>query len=220
MWNDLRYGARVLRNDPGFTAAAALTLAVGIGLNATLFSIANFLLFKPIPAAEAHELVWIAGASSGDKPARQRFTLPDVLDFRAAQGVVSDVIAFAETPMAVRAGTGAVRAAGQVVTANYFTMLGVGAAEGRTLSAADDRSDGETPAVIGHALAQRLFGSARAAVDKSIEINGHPFRIIGVAARGFSGTDVLAPADICVPTLSGSAFASKVRTGQFVRSSA
>ena len=99
-------------------------------------------------------------------------------------------------------------------------MLGVGAAEGRTLSAADDRSDGETPAIIGHALAQRLFGSARAAVDKSIEINGHPFRIIGVAARGFSGTDVLAPADICVPTLSGSAFASKVRTGQFVRSSA
>lgn len=199
MWNDFRYGARVLRKNPGFTAAAAVTLAVGIGLNATLLSIINFLLFKPIPVANPHQLVWIAGASTGERRPRERFTLPDVLDFGAAQGVVSDVIAFADTRMAVRAGAAALRASGQVVTGNYFSVLGVAAAEGRTLTAADDRSDGEIAVVISHALSQRLFASARAAIDRNLEINGHPFRIVGVAARSFSGTDILAPADVWVP---------------------
>jgi putative ABC transport system permease protein len=194
MWNDLRYGARVLRTNPGFTVTAAVTLAVGIGLNATLFSIINFLLFKPIPVADAHELVWMAAASTGDKAARERFTLPDVLEFRAAQGSVSDVIAFAEARIAVRAPTGAVRAAGHVVTPNYFAVLGIAAAAGRTLSAGDDRSDGEIAAVISHAFAQRLFGSARDAVDKGIEINGHPWRI-GWMGSGDSRASSPSPAD-------------------------
>ncbi len=199
MLNDFRFGARVLWKNPGFTAAAAITLAAGVGLNATLFSIVNFLLFKPLPVASAHELVWIAGAAAGPERPRERFTLPDVLDFRSAQGAIADVIAFGDTRMAVRAGTRAVRVDGQVVTPNYFAMLGVSAAEGRVLSAADDRADGEMAAVISHGLGQRLFGSPRAAVGQPIEVNGQTFRVVGVAGRGFSGTDLLSPADAWVP---------------------
>jgi len=199
MWSDLRFGARVLRKNPGFTAAAAITLAVGIGLNATLFSILNFLLLKPIPVANAHELVWIAGATSGVTPARERFTLPDVLDFGRAGGTVADVLAFGEARMAVRSGTLAVRAPGHVVTTNYFTMLGITAAEGRVLSSADDSPGGEIAAVIGHGLSRRLFPAPADALNQPLEINGQAFRIVGVAPAGFTGPDVLSPADIWVP---------------------
>lgn len=198
MWNDLRYGVRALWMNPAFTAATALTLAIGIGLNATLFSILNFLLFKPIPVSDADQVVWMTGATTGPTPARERFTLPDALDFKGAGGAIGDVLAYAGTSMLLRSGAQAMRVEGQIVTANYFAMLGVAPAAGRVLRPEDDAVNAEAAAVMSDGLAKRLFPSAEAAVGKRIDIDGHPFTVAGVTAAGFNGTDILSPADVWV----------------------
>lgn len=210
MWNDLRYGLRALWKNPGFTAAAATTLAVGIGLNATLFSILNFLLFKPIPVADANRVVWIAGATSGATPVRERFTLPDVQELGRADALAG-VLAFADTRMLVKAATSAVRVEGQIVTGGYFDVLGVPAAQGRALTARDDVAGAEMAAVLSDQLARRLFVSAADAVGQPIEINGHAFTIVGVAPRAFRGPDILSPADVWVPMQAAGAVAG-IRT--------
>jgi predicted permease len=195
---DLRFGARTLWKNPGFAAVAAITITIGVGLNATLFSIVNVFFFKPTPVADAARLVWIAGATSGPQPPRERFTLPDVLDLRASPALTG-VMAFGEARMALRAGSRVVRVQGQVVTTNYFTMLGVPTPEGRPLGPADDDAVGETAAVVSNGLAGRLFVSPDEAIGEAIEINGRPFRVVGVAAKGFTGTDVLSAADVWIP---------------------
>jgi predicted permease len=196
---DFRYAARVLIKNPGFSIVAIVTLALGIGLNVTVFSILNVLLLKPSPVQHAADLVWITGASPDGNRFRV-FSYPDLIDFRQAASAVRDVTALADARMAIRGGSESVRVTGQIVTGNYFDVLGVRAAAGRTLVGADDEPVGDRAvAVIGDETARRLFGTPADAVGKPIEVNGQPFTVVGVTPPRFGGADPLRPAGVWVP---------------------
>ena len=199
MLNDLRHAARLLAKSPGFTSAAVFTLAAGISLNVSVFAIVNVLLLKPLPVQNPRELVWISGRSVGAERGPVRLTLPDVVDLRTASGV-RDVLAFGEARMALRSGEEALRVNGQIVSGNYFSVLGVPALIGRPLTAEDDRTPGGHPvAVIAFDLCQRLFAGRTDAIGQEIQLNGATFTVVGVAPRGFRGPDILEPADVWVP---------------------
>ena len=167
-----RYAARLLTKNPGFSSVAILTLALGIGLNVTVFSILNVLLFKPASVQHAAELVWVTGTS----PDGGRFRVLShayLLDLGAATSAVRSVAGIADARVAVRAGSQSLRVRSQIVTGNYFEVLGVRAGAGRALDARDDQRNGNQPvAMLGDVTAGRLFGSAADAVDKMLEING------------------------------------------------
>ena len=125
MLQDIRFAARLLGRHRGFTLVAVLTIAIGIGLNSTLFGVINPLLFRPLPVADPGRLVWIASMSTRPDGPQGNLTLPDLLDYRARREVLADAAGFADAEVALRAGDRAVRLSGQVVTANYFDLLGV-----------------------------------------------------------------------------------------------
>src|SRR5262245_46544663 len=113
MFDTLRYAARAAFKHPGFSVVAIVTLAMGIGMNVTVFSILNVLLFKPVAVPHAAELVWITGRSTGPEQVPRNLTYPDLIDMRSA-GPVSDVAAFSEARMALRAGSRTLRVPGQI----------------------------------------------------------------------------------------------------------
>jgi predicted permease len=194
-----QHAIRVLLKNPGFSLVAVLTLALGIGLNVTVFSILNVLMLKPLPVAHADELVWISGRSTGPERGPLNLAHADVVDFRQATAVVRDVAAFAESPMAVGATAHSMRVTGQVVTGNYFDVLGVPALAGRLLTGTDDRLGADPVAVISESLMRRLGDAPSSVLGRTITINGHPHTLVGVAPVGFRGVDILTPADVWVP---------------------
>jgi predicted permease len=198
--NDLRYALRRLSKNHGFATAAIVTLAVGIGLNVTVFSILNVLLLKPLAVPEPDRLVWITGSATGPDPVRENLTYPDIVDLGSATDVLSDICAYAETRVALRAGAQAVRVTGQIVTGNYFAAMRVPVASGRSLTAEDDkRGESEAVAIISHGLWRRLFQGHQDAIGAAIEVNGQPYSVVGVAPPGFAGADILSPADVWLP---------------------
>jgi putative ABC transport system permease protein len=198
--NDFHYAARVLMRSPGFTAVAVLTLALGIGLNTTLFGIINPLLFRPLPVRDQASVIWIASASSKPGGPQGNLTYPDLLDYRTRHDVLADAAAFTDSTMALRAGDRAIRLTGQVVTANYFSVLGVAPALGRAFLPEEDERPGAHPVVvISEALWRRELAAAATAVGRTVALNGAPYTIVGVAPRGFAGVDVFSPADVWVP---------------------
>jgi macrolide transport system ATP-binding/permease protein len=197
---DMRQTLRILARDRAFSVVAVVTLAVGIGLNTTLFGIVNPLLFRPLPVHDQARLVWIASASTKPDGPQGNLTLPDLLDYRVRHEALVDAAAFGETAVALRAGDRAVRLTGQVVTANYFDLLGVRPALGRAfLPEEDSTPGGHAVLVISDSLWRRELAGDPNAVGRTIAVNGTPFTIVGVAPRGFVGVDLFAPADVWAP---------------------
>jgi predicted permease len=154
------------------------------------------MLFRPLPVHDPGRLVGIVSASTTPDGPRGHLTYPDFEDLRARRDVLADAFAFTQVPVGLAAGGTATRARGQIVTANMFDVLGVRAAYGRTFTAADDR---EQTAVISYDTWRRLFGADETTVGKAVTINGHPFTIIGVTPRGFTGPDRFEPSDLWIP---------------------
>ena len=150
MLRDFRFAARALVKQRGFTTAAVLTLAGGIGLNSAIFGVFNALLFKPMPVADPGRLVWIASASLKPAGPQGNLTYPDFLAIRDRRDVFSDAFAFTEAAMGVSAANQALRVEGQVVSGNMFDVLGVRMHQGRAFAADEDSTPGAHPvAVIG-----------------------------------------------------------------------
>ena len=192
----MRYAFRSLLRQPLLTITATATLAIGIGLNVALFGIFNAMLFKPLPVQDPDRLVALLSSSTKPDGPRGHLTYPDFEAFRARRDVLADAFAFTHVPLGLSAGGQALRASGQIATANMFAVLGVHAAQGRLLVAADDR---DPVVAISFDLWQRLFGGSPDAVGTTITINGRPFTLVGVAPRGFAGPDRLQPADAWIP---------------------
>ena len=196
---DVRYAARLLRRNPLFALTAAVSLAIGIGANTTIFTIANALLFKP-PAgvADPGRLVDVGRLQDGQ--GFDNSSYPNYLDVRARNTVFSDLYAFrSDLPMSLSGADGAERIDGNLVTQNYFTTLGARPAVGRFFSTADGEALGASPLlVLSHRLWTRRFHADPAIVGQMLQINGHPFTVVGVAQDGFQGTTVLAP-DVWIP---------------------
>jgi predicted permease len=183
---DIRYAIRVLRWNPAFTALAVVSLAMGIGFNTALFSIIDALLFRPLPVQRPDRIVDIY-TRGGDGDTYATSSYPDYLDFNARNDVFQDVMGYSPAIAAVKAGDRSVMALGEVVTGNYFSVLGVNAALGRTLVPDDDKPGAQRTVVISHRLWLREYGGDRSAIDKSIHIHGQPYTIVGVMPREFTG---------------------------------
>src|SRR5215470_12848191 len=204
LWQDLRYGARMLRGNPGFTATVLLTLALGIGATTTVFTFVDALLLRPLPVV-APEQLHALGAPGRDLNLNPSyFSYPFYRRLREASPEFSGLIALMPT-VSANANFGAgdteqVRA--EVVSGNYFTALGVPPAAGRMLTLEDDVTPGTHPfVVLSHDYWQRRFAGAGDVVGRKVLLNGHSFTVAGVAARSFFGTRVGVSPDLWAPTM-------------------
>ena len=188
IWQDLTHAARLLRKSPGFTAAAVLTLALGIGANATIFSFADAVLLRALPAPDADRIVHIYQQRPG-RPESLPLSFPDYLDYqRESQSFEVLAAHYPGSPMHLVI-DGEPRAVnGSVVTASYFDVLQLQPAAGRLFTADEDRvPDRDAVAVISHGLWQRAFGGAPSALGQTVRINDHPFTIVGLMPAAFTG---------------------------------
>lgn len=174
---DVRYAFRALRKSPAFTAATLFSLALGIGLNASVFSVLNAILLRPLPASEPERLVRIYQHAHGNLSYR------NFLDLRARTTTLQDVAAFSwPNPVALsdssaRDGARAEQVWSAAVSANYFDVLGVRAQRGRTFLPDEERAAGASPvAVLSDGLWRSRFNADPAVVGRAVRINGHPFR--------------------------------------------
>ncbi len=185
-WQDLRYGARMLMKNRGFTAVAVFTLALGISANVTIFSMISEYFFQPLPVKDPDQLVLVLQKSAvWDKPHGHSWL--DFRDYRERLNVFSDMLAVDMSPAHLSvAGQQPDREWIEMVTGNYFSMLGVEPKLGRLFQREEGEKPGADPIVVlSYDYWQRKFGGDPAAVGKTITINGHPFTIIGVAPETF-----------------------------------
>jgi macrolide transport system ATP-binding/permease protein len=199
LWQDLRYAARVLLKSPGFTAVAVVTLALGIGANTAVFSLANALLLRPPEGVSRPEEIVMLGRTLAGSDFGT-FSYPDYADCRDQSASFVNLAAYREEDLDLTTGGSAELLSGMLVSGNYFKTLGVGARLGRTLSTEDDGSPGSNPvAVISDAAWRSRFGSDPNVVGRVITLNNYPFTVVGVAQKGFAGTGVGSATDIWLP---------------------
>ena len=204
VWRDLKHAFRVLRKNPAFTCIVVLTLALGIGANTAIFSLMDQVLLRALPVRDPGELVLLDGPGPfrGKTFNDQTFSYPMYKDFRDRTEVFSGVLA--RFPMAITVvwNGESERVSGDLVSGNYFEVLGVRPAIGRLFNAADDRTPGAHPvAVLSHGFWTRRFGANPAVLNQTLTVNGHPLTIVGVAAQGFNGLQVGGNADVMVPVM-------------------
>ena len=197
---DLRYAVRLLRRNPLFALTAVLSLAIGIGANTTIFTIANALLFKPpLGVADASRLVDVGRSQDGQGFDNGSYS--NYLDIRARNTVFSGIYAYrlGPEPMSLRGKDGAERIYGEMVSTNYFNVLGTPPHIGRLFTSDDSEQPAATPlAVLSHRFWMRRFNGDPAIVGQTLVLNGRPFMVIGVTPEGFHGTTVLT-SDLWVP---------------------
>ncbi len=214
LWQDIRYGLRQLRRNPGFTIVAALTLALGIGANTAIFSLVNAVLLRSLPVRNPARLVLFSdnpkeslSMSGGIPSGRQTlFSYPFYRYVRDNSRLFRGICAF-QTPEDTltvreegRAGAAVQVAQGKMVSGDYFSVLGVRAIWGRALTPADDRPEAPPAAVISFNYWKRRLAGDPAIVGKTFEIDGVPLTIVGVAPRGFYGVRMTAgSADFWMP---------------------
>ena len=174
LFQDLRFGARVLRRAPGFTIAAALTLALGIGANAAIFSVVDALLLRPLPYARPDRLVTLGLGSAGE-----------YLALRDRLRSITDLAASVPQTHPIDDGRDAVRLEGVAVTTNLMSLLGVAPIMGRGFVARDGAVGNNNVVIISYGLWQRQFGAARDVVGKTLAIEGLPCTIVGVMPPTF-----------------------------------
>jgi len=210
---DLRYALRMMRKSPGFTAVALLSLAFGIGTNTAIFSVVDALLLAPLPVPRADELMVLQRHENGDDSSYFSYSAYRQLADSAAvcTGVAAVTYDFRgvvrprrlqRAPAAASGGAGAEleTASTELVSGNLFSVLGVGAAAGRTFTAAEDDVPGAHPvAVLGYGYWQRRFGRDPGVVGQALEINGALVTVVGVAPRGFNGAFVDGATDVYLP---------------------
>ncbi len=186
--NDVRYGLRMLIKQPGFTFVAVLTLALGIGANATILGMINAFFFEPLPVKDAERLV-VVMQKTDVVEFPHGFAWLDFQDLRERVTPFEDALGLMVSPANLGApGQSPDRTWIEYVSGNYFTMLGVGAALGRTWGTGEGEKPGADPVVVlAHRYWQRQFGGDPAIVGRSLTLNGQPVTVIGVMPETFSG---------------------------------
>jgi predicted permease len=201
MWHDLVYSVRVLSRNRRFAVLAVATLGFGIGAVTAVFAVFDAALVRALPVRQPERLVVVEKlAADGDSD--NSFPYPVFRDLRDRGGAIVEPVAYWNTRASVDAGGQPERVAIELVSGNYFQMLGVQAARGRLLTPDDDRVAGASPvAVISYAYWQRALGGVDSALGSTLRVNGHPFTVVGVSAPGFHGFTVGAPAVLQVPMM-------------------
>ncbi len=192
---DIRYASRVLRRSPGFAAAAMLSLALGVGANTAIFSLIDAVLLRMLPVKHPEQLVLLRN------PGSEGFSYAEFQQLRDRNTVFSGMFAFRPVDKLRANLNGQTEiATGQLVSGNYYSVLGVNAVLGRTSNTQDESAPGGNPvAVITHGFWERRFARDPSVVGRTIRLNGNPFTIIGVTPADFFGVTPDSPADISVP---------------------
>jgi len=201
---DLRFGVRLLRLNPGFAAIAVLSLALGIGANTAIFQLLDAVRLRTLPVKNPQELgvvriderKWTSGRMEGPY---SWLTRPMWEQIRDHQEGFSGIFAWAATEFNLASGGEAHYVRGNFVSGDYFRVLGEPPILGRVFTAADDRHGCGAPgAVISYGFWQREFGSEPSTLGRKITIEGHPFEIIGITAPSFYGVEVGRSYDVAV----------------------
>jgi len=197
---DLRFALRQLRQSPGFTLTAVLTLALGIGANTTILSWISSTMLNPIPGVtRTGNMFTITRGERTDHPSPP-LSYPDYADLRDSAKSISGMLAYHDDYMIITGAAKPVRIYGTLATANYFDVLGVRPILGRALlSSPRDERVGAAEAVLGYDLWQRQFAGDPSIVGKTIQVNLHMYNIVGVAPKGFQGCKSGLRSDIWIP---------------------
>ena len=219
---DLRFGLRMLRKSPGFTAVAVLTLALGIGANTAIFSLIDAVMLRALPVRDPQQLLILKWAAVHEPDTRSSynwsgcpgvsndlatrvpggcsFSYPTFEQFRSQQSVFSDISAFVDLEGKHLTANGSVAMANSfLVSGSFFSTLGTRAFVGRTLDAADDEPASQPAVMLSYVFWRSRFGGDPSIVGKSVLLENKPFTVVGVAAPGFAGIDPGLPVDDWVP---------------------
>src|SRR5882672_182384 len=183
LWQDLRFGARMLRKQPGFTLIAVLTLALGIGANTAIFSVVYHVLLKPLPYHEPEQLVWVWGEQAARKQAPH--TPADFLDYQRRNQSFAQMAAFRNMSFALGSAGQPERVDGRIVSANYFVLLGVAPRLGRSFAPEDGQAGAARLVLLSHRYWQQRFGGEAGIVGQSLTLSGEPATIVGVMPPDF-----------------------------------
>ncbi len=199
VFRDVRYGLRAMRANPGVTAVAVLTLALGIGANTTIFGFLNEGLLRPVPRAiDPGRLVQLRRQFEGSDT--EGFSHPGYVDYRDRARSFSGLMAYRDAGLLLGTGGRPEEIQGGIVTGNHFQVLGIRPALGRLMGPDDDRTPGAHPvAVLSHALWKSRFGADPGVIGRPIVLNGYPFSVIGVAPDGFRGVELGSKLDLWIP---------------------
>jgi predicted permease len=199
-FQDIRFGLRMLRKNPGFTAVAVLTLALGIGANTAIFSLIDTVMLKMLPVQNPEELVQVATIQpQSDGEPNPYFTNPLWEQIRDSQDIFSNVFAWSDWTLNLAQGGAAQNVNSSYVSGNYFSALGIPPAAGRLLTTSDDYRGCSGTVVLSYGFWQEHYGGAPSAVGSMLSLNAHPFQVIGVSAPGFFGLDVGRKFDVAIP---------------------
>jgi putative ABC transport system permease protein len=206
LWKDIRFALRTFRRSPAFTAAAVLSLALGIGVNTAIFTLINTLFLNPLPVDRASELVavdTVDAKNSSPFGNLLQTSYPNYKDYRDGNTVFTGLAGYS-FPQALSAliGPAPEQLFCEMVTGNYFQVLGVRPARGRLFGPEDDQVPGASPVIVlSHTVWKNRFGGSDDVVGRRISVNGTPFTIIGVGPDGFHGVNSLFGPDGWVPTM-------------------
>ena len=199
LWNDLCYAWRMLIKSPGFSIVAVLALGLAIGANTSIFSLFNGVMWRPLPVKDPQQLVVVATKQRGlDFPIPLSY--PDFQDYRQLKAVFSDMIGYVPDPVNLQAGGRPTRAWAELVTGNYFSMLGLEAVRGRTFAADEGWVPGKDALIVlSYKYWQTRFGGNPDIVGRSVQVNKHLFTIIGVAPERYHGAYYFLEPDFYIP---------------------
>ncbi len=206
-WQDVKYGVRMLRKNAGFTLVAVLTLALGIGANTAVFSLTDQVLLRLLPVERPEELVVFRSPGprtghvwSDTDNGAQSFSYPLYKDLRDRATVFSGVLARHAISLSVAGTDRTERASGELVSGNYFQVLGVRPSLGRLFMPEDDVAPGGHPlAVLSHNYWTRRFGANPGVLNETLTINGYPMTVVGVAGARFNGVQLGQMPDVFIP---------------------
>jgi len=204
---DLRYALRTLAKNRAFAAVAILTLALGIGANTAIFSLTDQILMRRLPVRDPDRLVVLRmpGPQSGHvwsdiDDGAQSFSYPFYKGMRDQSGLLSGIAARFSIPVSVSGDNRTERASGELVSGNYFDVLGVAPALGRLLTPEDDRQTPGNPVVVlSHGYWTRRFGASPAILNQGLLVNGRTLTVVGVARAPFTGIQLGTPSDLFIP---------------------
>ncbi len=204
LWQDLKYGARQLRRNPGFTAVAVLTLALGIGANTAIFSAVNAVLLQPLPFRQPERLVFMTEKTAAGN--RMSVAYPNFRDWQERSQSFSEMACFRSSSFNLTGIDQPVRLRGQMVSWNFFQLLGTTPQLGRLFTPSDDQRGTERTVIIGHGLWTERFGGDAKAIGRTVILDGDPFTVIGVLPPNFEflrADDVYLPVGLYLTPESG-----------------
>lgn len=192
---DAAYGFRSLAKNPGFTAVSVITLALGIGLTATVFAVADAAVLRSWPARQPQRLVQLTALTA--QGTYSSFSYPDAVDLAAQSRTLEGIIAYGRYSAIIQSGSESQALLDEVVSPNYFSFLGIDPELGQRFAAA--AQSGQPSVVISTSVWQRFFGSDPNLVGKSISLTGRNYTVVGIAPRGFRGMTAFIPAELWFP---------------------